>query len=85
MLSFGFALGLARVLTGSIWAPVGLHLAFQTAAQLTAAGAYPMVGIEPASQTEMAIINIWLFAVALSAVAGAVALWLKQRSPSHGA
>lgn len=81
-LSFGLALGLARELTGSIWAAVGLHLAFQTAAQLTAAGAFPALRIDPASQTEMGIINIWLFAVALTAVAGALALLLIRRGRS---
>jgi hypothetical protein len=32
--SIGFVLGLVRVVTGSVWASIGLHTAFQTVAQL---------------------------------------------------
>lgn len=32
--AIGFVLGLVRVVTGSVWATVGLHTAFQTVAQL---------------------------------------------------
>jgi membrane protease YdiL (CAAX protease family) len=31
---FGLMLGMIRVITGSLWAAIGLHVAFQTAAQL---------------------------------------------------
>lgn len=33
-LAIGFVLGLVRVATGSVWAAIGLHTAFQTVAQL---------------------------------------------------
>lgn len=33
-LAFGFVLGLIRLVTGSLWAPIGFHLVFQTCAQL---------------------------------------------------
>lgn len=33
-ISVGFVLGLVRVVTGSVWAAIGLHTAFQTVAQL---------------------------------------------------
>lgn len=33
-LAVGAVLGIVRVITGSVWGPIGLHVAFQTAAQL---------------------------------------------------
>jgi membrane protease YdiL (CAAX protease family) len=33
-LAFGFVLGLIRMVTGNLWAPIGFHLVFQTCAQL---------------------------------------------------
>lgn len=32
-LSFGYTMGMLRVVTGTVWAPIGFHVAFQTCAQ----------------------------------------------------
>ncbi|WP_308365895.1 MULTISPECIES: CPBP family intramembrane glutamic endopeptidase [unclassified Microbulbifer] len=48
--TIGFVLGLVRVVTGSVWASIGLHTAFQTVAQLLLneeRGYFAITGTEP--------------------------------------
>ncbi|NGX16573.1 type II CAAX endopeptidase family protein [Wenzhouxiangella sp. XN24] len=81
-LSFGFLLALAKELTGTIWASIGLHLGYQLASQLISRGTFPMIKIDPISQVEIANANIWLFVIAIPAVICGIAMFRRQRRRS---
>jgi len=70
--TFALTLGALRVVTGSLWAPIGFHLVFQWVAQYLAAtgrdGALVVDGRE-----NLELIALWLFPVVLGGIVLAVA------------
>lgn len=76
-LTFGVTLALVRLWTGSLWASVGLHLAFQTATQLMLAGRLPVLRVADGG-LEMAAIYLWFFGVVLSGLVALIGLWLSR-------
>lgn len=69
--TFGLVLGTLRVVTGSLWAPIGFHLTFQWIAQYLAAadraGALVIAG-----RAELELVAMWFFPIMLGAAVLAV-------------
>lgn len=79
----GFVLGLVRVVTGSVWATIGLHAAFQTTAQLLLneeRGHFIVVGTE---SLESIALGILPFALALTIVRQAYPHEVVWREPER--
>lgn len=79
----GFVLGLVRVVTGSVWATIGLHAAFQTTAQLLLneeRGHFVVVGTE---SLETIALGILPFALALTIVRQAYPHEVVWREPER--
>lgn len=85
LLTFGLTLGALRVVTGSLWAPIGFHLAFQYVTQFTGAavldGALRIEGLP-----DLEFVAFWLLPIAVGGLilAGAAArrgLW-RAREPA---
>ncbi|WP_433558418.1 lysostaphin resistance A-like protein [Pseudonocardia xinjiangensis] len=68
--SFSLALGALRVVAGSVWAPIGFHLAFQWVSQYLGApdGAFAVDG-----RGTLDVVAMWLFPIALGTVVLVVA------------
>ncbi|MGW4464292.1 CPBP family intramembrane glutamic endopeptidase [Micromonospora sp. NPDC004704] len=74
-LGFGFVLGLIRMVTGSLWAPIGFHLLFQTCAQL-AGPDWDLVTVTNRETLEIAALGTIPIGL------GAVAIRLLHRHPA---
>jgi CAAX protease family protein len=65
--SFSLALGALRVVTGSLWAPIGFHLVFQSVAQYLGAaqrdGALVVDG-----RDVLDVVVLWFFPIAVGTV-----------------
>lgn len=64
-LTMGLVFGWFRWLTGSIWAGMGFHLAFQTGMQLLIGGQRGPMQFEPAGMMAMVVLGMIPFAVAI--------------------
>ncbi len=64
-LTMGLVFGWFRWLTGSIWAGMGFHLAFQTGMQLLIGGQRGPLQFEPAGTMAMVVLGMIPFAVAI--------------------
>jgi len=70
--TFSLTLGLLRALTGSLWAPIGFHLAFQWVTQLTAQAVRDGV-VRVSDQATLDLVVFWFFPIVLGGVA--LLLW----------
>ncbi len=84
LLTFGVTLALFRLWTGSLWAAIGFHLAFQTVMQLFFAGR--LIGLQPASpaDAETAAIILWFFAIVIGGVIALTGLFVDKRRREAG-
>jgi uncharacterized protein len=84
LLTFGVTLALFRLWTGSLWAAIGFHLAFQTVIQLFFAGR--LIGLQPASpaDAETASIILWFFAIVIGGVIALTGLFVDKRRREAG-
>jgi uncharacterized protein len=84
LLTFGATLALFRLWTGSLWAAIGFHLAFQTVMQLFFAGR--LIGLQPASpaDAETASVFLWFFAIVIGGVIALTGLFVDKRRRDAG-
>lgn len=66
--AIGVVLGLVRVVTGSVWATIGLHTAFQTVAQLLLNDARGHFAVEGGEAMQLVALGIMPFALATTLV-----------------
>jgi uncharacterized protein len=78
-LTFGITLSLLRIWTGSLWAAIGFHWAFQTVTQLIYLGRLQWLQVPPGADLEMLGIFLWFFTVVLGGVIVLVAVARRER------
>ena len=79
-ISIGFVLGLVRVITGSVWASIGLHTAFQTIAQLLLneeRGHFAVTGTDTLQLIALGIVPFALAAMIAERASVREVAWLK--------
>lgn len=75
-LAVGAALGYIRAITGNIWTGVGVHLSFQTVAQLLAAGHVAGIAAAQTGLVEAAALGVIPFTIGVVAIE-----WITRRRP----
>lgn len=77
--TFSIVLGVLRVITGSLWASIGFHLAFQWVTQLNAAAVRDgLVRIE--GQPTLELVAFWFFPIVLGSAVLVAASVLRGRT-----
>lgn len=69
--AFGVALGVLRAATGTLWAPIGFHLAFMTVQQAHGAG-WGLIGLTLPEMTRMLVLAQVPFGVVIALLFGRV-------------
>ncbi|MFW6078162.1 MAG: CPBP family intramembrane glutamic endopeptidase [Gemmatimonadota bacterium] len=77
-LTFGISLALLRLWTGSLWASIGFHLAFQVGMGLLSLDRLTVVSV-PSSDIGSVGIVLWLFGIVLGGAVALVGLIRKER------
>jgi len=77
-LTFGIALALVRLWTGSLWGSIGYHLAFQVGMGLLSLDRLTVVRV-PSSDIGSAGIVLWFFGIVLGGIVAFIALFRKER------
>lgn len=76
--SFGLTLALVRLWSGSLWASIGFHWAYQTFAQLLSIGRLTVLRV-PEEQRMTAHILLWFFTIVLGGTIALVGIVWKDR------
>lgn len=77
-LSFGVVLALCRIVSGSLWASIGFHWAFQSVAQTYSAAGPARLGVSEEAPGTVEVVAFWFLPIV---VGGAVLALLARRRP----